>query len=368
MLWKLELRKRIKSRAGLENFFPLHEDEKLWFEKTENAVADSGAPKHPAASKAAPPFAFQVTPYFLSHAGENLDDPIRRQCVPLESELSFRPGELSDPLGDCAGMKASRLIHRYRDRALLLVTDECAIACRYCFRRYYAGGGRGLIRGNELKNAGSYLKSHREIHELILSGGDPLTLDDARLFGIIDILREARPGLILRLSTRIPSVLPSRVTRRLARGLALRQPLWGVIHINHPRELTEECVEALRRLVSAGVPLVSQTVLLAGINDSEAVLEELFRGLIARGVKPYYLFQADLAEGTSRFRVPLHRGRQIMKALRERLSILALPEYALDLPAGGGKVPLTPSYETGGDKDSVFFENIEGKPYKYPKE
>jgi lysine 2,3-aminomutase len=161
-------------------------------------------------------------------------------------------------------------------------------------------------------------------------------------------------------------VLPSRVTRRLARGLGQRQPLWGVIHINHPKELTRECEEALRRLVSGGTPLVSQTVLLRGINDSEAVLEELFRGLIARRVKPYYLFQADLAAGTGHFRVPLARGQAIMRGLRRRLSALALPEYALDLPGGGGKVPLTPSYKKGEDKDFVIFENIRGKQYKYP--
>jgi lysine 2,3-aminomutase len=354
-----------KSASGLEKFFSLYEEEKRWFEKTENAL--SNGPQKNEAEKNAPPFAFHVTPYFLSRAGKNMDDPIRRQCVPLEAELRLRPEELSDPLGDRICMKVPRLVHRYRDRVLLLVTDECAVACRYCFRRHYTGGGAGAIRGSELRGAASYLKAHPEVHELILSGGDPLTLDDGRLFAVIDILREARPGLILRLSTRIPSVLPSRVTRRLARGLALRQPLWGVIHINHPRELTEECGEALRRLASAGVPLVSQTVLLRGINDSETVLEELFRGLVARRVKPYYLFQADLAGGTGDFRVPLRRGQQIMKTLRSRLSVLALPEYALDLP-DGGKVPLTPSYETGGDKNSIFFENIEGKLCSYPKE
>ncbi|MDR1317075.1 MAG: KamA family radical SAM protein [Spirochaetales bacterium] len=391
MRWKMELRKRIKSAAGLENFFPLYEEEKLWFQKTggavsnsivsnnavsnasSNNVASNNAPSNAAVSKnetssrEAPPFAFQVTPYFLSLAGKKIDDPIRRQCVPLERELHCRRGETADPLDDQARMKAPRLVHRYRDRALLLVTDECAVNCRYCFRRYYSGGGRGPIRGNELKAACSYLKARREIRELILSGGDPLTLDDNRLFEIIDILREARPGLILRLSTRIPSVLPSRVTRCLARGLALRQPLWGVLHINHAQELSADCRAAIRRLVSAGIPLVSQTVLLAGINSDEAVLEELFRSLIARGVKPYYLFQADLAEGTGGFRVPIRRGQQIMKALRSRLSALALPEYAVDLPVGGGKVPLTPSYETDEDADSVFFENIEGKRGAYPK-
>jgi lysine 2,3-aminomutase len=348
MLWRLELRGKIKTRAALEKFFALWPEERAWFE------AEGG-------------FALGITPYYLGLAGKEKDDPIRRQCIPGSGELAVREGELPDPLGDELYTKVPRLIHHYADRALLLVTDECAVCCRYCFRRHYAGGGRGIIRGSELRGVGSYLKSHPEIHEVILSGGDPLTLDDGRLFGLIDILREARPGLILRLSTRIPAALPSRVTRRLARGLGQRQPLWGVVHINHPKELTEECDEALRRLVSAGTPLVSQTVLLRGVNDNEAVLEELFRGLVARRVKPYYLFQADLAAGTGHFRVPLARGQAIMRGLRRRLSALALPEYALDLPGGGGKVPLTPSYKKSEDRDCAIFENICGKEYRYPE-
>jgi lysine 2,3-aminomutase len=366
MLWKMELRKRIKDPAALEKFFSLSEEEKRWFEETGNAGSKDAVDA--TRKQKIPVFGFQVTPYFLSRTGKKKNDPLRRQCIPLSAELDLNPGELSDPLGDHAYMKVPRLVHRYHDRALLLVTDECAINCRYCFRRYYAGRGKGVIRESELKKVCCYLKSRHEVYELILSGGDPLTLDDGRLFGIIDMLREARPGLILRLSTRIPAVLPSRITRSLCRGLGLRQPLWGVVHINHPRELSAECSEALRRLASAGVPLVSQTVLLAGVNDNEAVLEELFRALIARRVKPYYLFQADLAEGTGHFRVPPRRGREIMKTLRGRLSVLALPEYALDLPGGGGKVPLTPSYEKGENADMLLFENIEGKQYRYPKE
>jgi lysine 2,3-aminomutase len=174
--------------------------------------------------------------------------------------------------------------------------------------------------------------------------------------------------LILRFSSRIPVVLPSRVTRRFARGLGLRQPFWGIIHINHPRELGPECTGALGRLAGAGIPLLSQTVLLRGVNDDEAVLEELFRGLISRRVKPYYLFQGDLAEGTGHFRVALERGWEIMRALRSRMSTLALPEYAVDLPGGGGKIPLARSYLKGEDGDSWIFENIEGKEYRYPRE
>jgi lysine 2,3-aminomutase len=355
MLWKQELGKRIKSRAGLEKFFTLSSAEKEWFEKTENGTGGKS-------------FGFFATPYFLSLAGKDKNDPIRRQCVPRADEFIRRPGELRDPLGDEIHTRVPRLIHRYRDRALLLVTDECAVSCRYCFRRYYAGRGGGSLGGEELKIAAAYLKSHPGIKECLLSGGDPLTLDDESLFEISDMLREARPALILRFSSRIPVVLPSRITRRLARGLGRRRPFWGIIHVNHPRELGPACTEALSRLVEAGVPLLSQTVLLRGVNDDAAVLEELFRGLISRGVKPYYLFQGDLAEGTGHFRVSPERGWEIMRALRNRVSNLALPEYAVDLPGGGGKIPLARSYLKGEDKDSWIFENIEGKEYRYPKE
>ncbi|MCL1817474.1 MAG: KamA family radical SAM protein, partial [Spirochaetaceae bacterium] len=289
MRWKQELKEKIKSRAALEKLIVLAPHEKEWF-----AAAEA-----PAGKKTAPPrFGFQVTPSYLALAGKAKNDPLRRQCVPSAQEFRLRDGELSDPLGDAAHTKSPRLIHHYPDRALLLVTDECAMACRYCFRRYYTGRGAGPIRGEELRGVAAYLAAHPEIRELVLSGGDPLTLEDEQLFALIARLRKARPGLILRLSTRVPVALPSRVTKSLARGLSLRQPLWGVIHINHPRELGLACGEALRRLAAAGVPLLSQTVLLRGVNDSEDVLEELFRGLIARRVKPYYLFQADLAEGT----------------------------------------------------------------------
>ena len=311
----------IKTRAELEKTHKLFPREKAWF--------DSPQEKE---------FGFQVTPYYLSLAGKEKNDPIRRQCIPLDKEFKMSPGELADPIGDAHYTKTPALIHRYPDRALLLVTDQCAAFCRFCFRRHYSGKGRGAITEAELRKAASYLKRHPQISELILSGGDPLTLSDKRLFEIIDVLRTARPDLTLRLSTRIPAVLPSRITRNLALGLNRRRPVWLVVHINHARELTPESDKALRCFALAGIPLLSQTVLLAGINDTAAVLEELFRCLVSQGVKPYYLFQADLARGTAHFRVPLSRGRAIMKALSRRLSPLALPVYAMDL--GDGKIPL----------------------------
>ncbi|MDR2589194.1 MAG: KamA family radical SAM protein [Spirochaetales bacterium] len=360
MSWKSELKRRITGRAELEKIVNLTPEEAAWFEKAQGFRKGGGQDELL--------FPLCVPRGFLLLAGPGADDPIRRQCIPRAEEFRLSPGELHDPLGDKAHSPLSRLVHRYADRALVLVTGECALSCRYCFRRYYSGGGKGSISEPETGAIAEYLKSRPAIREVILSGGDPLTVDDQRLFSLIDTLRAARPGLILRLSSRMPSALPSRITPSLCRGLARRQPLWGVVHINHPKEFSPACSGALRRLVSSGVPLLGQTVLLAGVNDDAAVLEELFRGLAARGVKPYYLFQGDMAPGTAHFRVPLPRGWEIMRALRKRLSALALPEYAVDLPGGGGKVPLATEYLKGEDEDFWIFENIEGKEFRYPRE
>lgn len=353
MGWKEELRRRIRTREELEKHFSLSPEEEAWFDKTADREGS---------------FGLSVSPHFLSLITEQEEDPIRRQCLPRVEELETRPWELGDPLGEEGYKPRKRLIHRYPDRVLILVTDLCGLSCRYCFRRSFADGGRGAVSPGELREMAAYLEEHREVKEVLLSGGDPLSLEDGKLFAVMDSLREARPDIVFRLASRMPGVLPSRITPQLVRGLAQRRPLWGILHFNHPRELDRECSAALGRLVDRGIPLLSQTVLLRGVNDDPAVLEELFRGLIARGVKPYYLFQGDLARGTAHFRVPLSRGWEIMKTLRQRLSAMVLPVFAVDLPGGGGKVPLTESYLRGEEGDNWVFESLEGRIYRYPKE
>jgi lysine 2,3-aminomutase len=352
MGWKADMKSRFRRRSDLEGVLPLWEGEKAYFDRS----GEGGS------------FPVRITSYTLGLMGSGPDDPLRRQFVPTSAEFSVRPYELADPLGESEHTPVPRLIHRYPDRALLLVTDECAANCRYCFRRAVTGRGRGAVTSAELLGIAAYLAEHREIKELLLSGGDPLTLEDRRLFDVIDRVRGARPGIILRIGTRVPGVLPSRITRPFARGLSLRRPVWIVLHINHPRELTPEFTEAADRLAGAGVPLLSQTVLLRGINDEASTLEDLFRGLMSRGIKPYYLFQGDLAAGTSHFRVPLETGFALMKDLRRRLSAMALPVFAVDLPGGGGKIPLTESYLREETGDCWVFESIDGKRYTYPKE
>lgn len=326
---------------------------------------------------------FAVTPYYLSLIGsgsdqdepaeaEGITDPIRRQCIPTVDEKRVLPYESSDPLHENEYSPVPRLVHRYRDRALLMVTDECAVYCRHCFRRHFSGGRRGAPGADELRQIAGYLGEHGEVNELLLSGGDPLTLSDERVERILNELRRARPGLVFRLATRMPVVLPSRITSGLAEMLHRFLPMFLVTQFNHPKELTGKSGGAVRLLLDAGVTVLNQAVLLRGVNDDPDILEELFQGLVGMQVFPYYLLQGDLASGTSHFRVPLTRGYEIVVELRKRISGIAMPVYAVDLPGGGGKIPLTESYFLERKRErsgGVFsFTSLEGGVFEYPNE
>ena len=294
-------------------------------------------------------------------------DPIAAQYVPRAAESRVLPWESADPLDERRFQVAPRLVHRYRDRVLLLANDRCAVYCRHCFRRHFTGHGGGRIRDSELDEVCRYVAAHPEVREVLVSGGDPLMLSDAELAQILDRLLDTRPELILRVCTRVPVVLPSRVTDALADLLGRRGTVWVVTHANHPRELTPELTEAVRRLLARGVPVVNQAVLLRGINDSVDTLEALFSGLLRARIKPYYLFQGDLASGTSHFRVPIERGLELMRELRGRLSGLAMPVYAVDLPGGGGKVPIESSL-IRFEADACVLRAADGAELRYPRE
>jgi len=311
---------------------------------------------------------FLVNPYYASLAKDRPDDPIRRQFIPLIDEYDVKECELTDPLGEASYSPVPRLVHRYRDRVLLLVTDTCAMYCRHCFRRSFAGHEGRTVSPGEMDQVAAYLAEHREVNEILLSGGDPLTCSDGKLESILGKIRQVRPEMVIRMATRLPVVLPQRITDELADLLHRYGPLWVVTQFNHPREITDQSRKALDRLVDRGIPVLNQSVLLRGVNDSVALLEELFQTLVRLRVKPYYLFQGDMAAGTSHLRVSLERGREIMKTLRTRISGLALPVYAVDMPGGGGKIPLTEDYAVGEDDENYYFKNIEGKVYSYPRE
>lgn len=312
---------------------------------------------------------YGVSRYYSSLAREldPVTDPIAAQFVPREAESSSLPYESSDPIGDSRYLVAERLVHHYADRALLLVSDRCATYCRHCFRRHFTGHGGGRITEEQLDRVCEYLARTPAIREVLLSGGDPLMLSDRDLGHVMGRLLEVDPRYILRVCTRIPVVHPARVTEDLAGVLGRMGCVWTVIHVNHPRELTYEFRVAVRRLITSGVPVLSQSVLLRGVNDDARVLEALFRGLLQAGVKPYYLFQGDLAAGTAHFRVPLEKGIALMRELRSRLSGIALPTYAVDLPGGAGKVPVESSL-LRVEKKTYLLRGADGKEYLYPRE
>lgn len=287
----------------------------------------------------------QITPYYLSLCDKHDPScPVRRQCVPVADEAHALPGELEDPLGEVAHEVAPHLVQRYPDRALLLATDRCGVYCRFCTRSRMVGDGGGATSLERLAPAFAYLEAHPEVRDVIVSGGDPLTLATPRLARLIERVRAIPSVETIRLATRVPVTLPSRVTLELVRALRPFHPIWVMTHYNHPKELTPEAARACRVLVDHGFPVMNQTVLLRGINDEAATLEALFRGLVRWRVRPYYLLQMDPVKGAGHLRTSVQRGVDLMEQLQGRLSGIALPKLIVDTPGGMGKVPVGPEY------------------------
>jgi len=293
-------------------------------------------------------------------------DPLARQFVPDAAELFADPDELEDPTGDLAHRPVPGIVHRYPDRALLKPTAACAVYCRFCFRRERVGPGGESLGAEQLERAFAYLEAHSEIWEVILSGGDPLVLAPRRLAAIVRRLDAIPHVRVIRIHSRVPAADPALVTDELVGALAAEKALWLVLHANHARELDAAAGEALARLGRAGIPLLAQTVLLAGVNDDPTALEALFRALVALRVKPYYLHHLDLAPGTARFRTSIAAGQELVRGLRGRVSGLCQPTYVLDIPGGAGKVPIGPAYleETGVEAERVV-RDWRGKPHLY---
>lgn len=296
-------------------------------------------------------FALAVTPQVAALIDpDDPDDPIARQFVPQVAELRVLDQERDDPIGDHAHAPVPGVVHRYPDRALLKPLHSCPVYCRFCFRREQVGPGGDALRTESLDRAFRYLAGADGLREVILSGGDPLMLSPERLGGLVRRIADLPQVEVLRVHSRVPVVDSARITDALVQALrSTRLPAWVVVHVNHARELSQESVGALTRLVDAGVPVLSQTVLLRGVNDSVDALEDLFRGLVRLRVKPYYLHHGDLAAGTSHLRTTVDHGQELMRQLRGRVSGLALPTYVLDIPGGYGKVPIGPVFLRRGE-------------------
>jgi len=291
-------------------------------------------------------------------------DPIARQFVPDLRELETSPEERDDPIGDDAHSPVEGVVHRYPDRVLLKAVNACAVYCRFCFRREMIGPGRGGLSPAALAAAVDYIRGNPQIWEVILSGGDPLILSARRVKDLVARLAAIGHVKVIRVHTRVPVVAPERISAALVRALrAQNKATFVVVHINHPRELTAQARAACARLVDAGIPILSQSVLLRGVNDDVETLGALMRALVECRIKPYYLHHADLAPGTAHLRTTIAKGQTLMRALRGRYSGLCQPAYVLDIPGGHGKSPIGPGYLRDGGE---VVEDFNGRPHRYP--
>jgi len=348
--WTWQLHHRITDIQSLSRILVLSEDERK---------ALSGFEKQ---------LPLAITPYYAGLLdGENADHPLRRAVVPVTAEYFLSPGEAEDPLGEEHDSPVPGLVHRYPDRVLFLMTDFCSTYCRYCTRSRRVGDHTGLSLSRRSWEQGlHYIQNTPTVRDVLLSGGDPLTLSDGSIEWLLARLRKIPHVEIIRIGTKAPVVLPQRITPSLTRMLKKYHPLWISVHVTHPEELTPETTQAFERLADAGIPLGSQTVLLGGINDEVDVMKRLVQGLLKCRVRPYYLYQCDPILGSSHFRTPVQKGLEIIQGLRGHTTGYAVPAYVIDAPGGGGKIPLLPESVVGRDGNDLLLRNYEGKIYRYP--
>ncbi|MBK1700188.1 KamA family radical SAM protein [Thiococcus pfennigii] len=311
---------------------------------------------------------FAITPHLASIISHRDPfQPLRRTLIPVTGEHRRTSGETDDPLGEDRCTPVPGLVHRYPDRVLLLTIGTCAAYCRYCTRSRLVGqsGSEATFSARRLDQAIAYIQARDEIRDVLVSGGDPLIMADEQLNNLLGRLRAIPHVELIRIGTKVPVALPMRVTAGLVSVLKRHGAPWLSIHVTHPTELTPESTEALARLADAGIPLGSQTVLLRGINDSVATMKSLMRGLVQRRVKPYYLYQCDPITGSAHFRTPVAKGLEIIEGLQGHTTGYAVPQYVIDAPGGGGKIPLVPDYVVCRDQDDLLLRNFEGGIYRY---
>lgn len=310
----------------------------------------------------------RITPYYASLLdAEDPLQPLRRTVVPVAMELNISPGEVEDPLSETFDSPVPLIVHRYPDRVLFLVTNFCSAFCRYCTRTHMVSQQDKVHSSqSEWDVAIQYIRDHSEVRDVLISGGDPLTLSDSRIEYLLSKLHAIPHVEIIRIGTKVPVVMPQRITRDLVMMLKKYHPLFISIHFTHPEEITPEVIDACNRLADAGIPLGSQTVLLKGINDEAPVFKKLTHELLKIRVKPYYLYQCDPIPGSAHFRTPLESGLEIIRQLRGFTSGYAIPHFVIDAPGGGGKIPLLPDYVIGRENNDLLIKNYEGKTYRFP--
>ena len=312
-----------------------------------------------------------ITPYYLSLIDPNdPHDPVRRQAVPTAAEVHRSPADLLDPLHEDTDSPVPGLTHRYPDRVLLLVTDQCSMYCRHCTRRRFAGQHDSAVAVDQIDACIDYVARTPAVRDVLLSGGDPLLLSDDRLEYIISRLRAIEHVEIIRIGSRTPVVCPQRITPALCNMLKKYHPIWLNTHFNHPNEITEESAAACARLADAGIPLGNQSVLLAGVNDCVHVMKKLVHELVKIRVRPYYIYQCDLSYGLEHFRTPVAKGIEIIEGLRGHTSGYCVPTFVVDAPGGGGKIPVMPNYVVSQSAGRVILRNFEGviTTYTEPRE
>lgn len=348
--WRWQLRNRIRDLSSLDRIVELTDDER-------GVIAQIGG-RLPVG----------ITPYYASLMDlSDPKDPIRLTLVPQGAELLKGPGEAEDPLGEDHDSVVPGLVHRYPDRVLFLVTNFCAVYCRYCTRARLVGHtGEFHFNVAQHQQAIDYIAAHPEIRDVLISGGDPLTMADDRLEALLAALRAIPHVEFLRIGTKVPAVLPQRITPKFVEMLKRYHPLWMSIHFMHPNEVTPEVSEALNRLADAGVPMGSQTVLVKDVNDNVPTMKKLMHGMLKNRVRPYYIYQCDPIVGSSHLRTPVSKGLEIIAGLRGHTTGYAVPAFVVDGPGGGGKIQLLPDAVVGRDGDDLLLRNFEGNVYRYP--
>ena len=348
--WRWQLKNRVTGLKGLQQHLNLVPEE------TEGVLLSGNK------------LAMAITPHFMNLIDrDDPNCPIRRQVIPRIEETQESDWEMSDPCGEDGDMPVQGLVHRYPDRVNFLITDRCASYCRYCTRSRVVSGAGEQHLDTQFEPAFQYLEQHTEVRDVLLSGGDPLLFSEARLEKILRRLRSIEHIEFIRIGSRVPIFLPQRITPELCNMLSQFHPLFMSVHVNHPREITTEVKEGFERLANAGVPLGNQSVLMRGVNDDVDTMKTLVQKLLRCRVRPYYLYQMDLIRGSGHLRTSVRKGVEIIEGLRGHTTGYAIPQYVIDAPGGGGKVPVNPNYVLQHDSSRVLLRNFEGEVFEYPE-